>query len=360
MRSTWSGHLAGRREADGDVLDARLALVLQAAGRASWRDIAQFLGTSESTVARRARALIASGVLRITTIADPIRCGVGYPVLIKVSCEPGAIRRVARALAARDDVRFVGLVTGRCDVLAEVITSSSRHLGRLLTEELPAIGGVSSTDSEPVLRQYKGAPEWSRQLVDWPPVSDHAPPDRSTPAEPLQLDATDWQIVRLLQEDGRRTNSEIAEALELSEASVRRRIDAMVGRGCINTMALIDSAFLGYRVEAFTWLTVELSALPAVAARLAERSEVRYLAATSGRTDLVAELIVPSQDDLFHFRVEVLGNIHGIISAETTLVIDALKRSYVAAPPGSEEASRVGGSAVGTSLGAHAQPLKER
>lgn len=359
MRSAGSDYLAGRREADGDLLDSRLALALQAAGRASWRDIAQFLGTSESTVARRARALIASGLVRVTTIVDPIRCGVGYPVLIKVSCEPGAVRRVTRALAARDDVRFVGLVTGRCDVLAEVITSSSRHLGRLLTEELPAIGGVSSTDSEPVLRQYKGAPDWSRQLVDWPLISNHLPPPRSTPAEPLQLDPIDWQIVHLLQEDGRRTNSEIADVLELSEASVRRRIDAMVERGCINTMALIDSTFLGYRVEAFAWLTVELNALPAVATRLAERSEVRYLAATSGRTDLVAELIVPSQDDLFHFRVEVLGNIHGLVSAETTLVIDALKRSYVIAPPGSEEASRIGGSTVGTGLANQALPLKE-
>ena len=82
-----------------DELDRRIAAALQINARASWQQVAHVVGSSESTVTRRAQRMISSREIRVVTIADPIRCGFGYPVLVQLKCEVGASSRVAHALA---------------------------------------------------------------------------------------------------------------------------------------------------------------------------------------------------------------------------------------------------------------------
>src|SRR4051794_32957930 len=115
-------------------LDARIAVALLVNGRGSWRDLARDVGTSESTVARRVKALQDARLIQTTVLADPIRCGLGYPVVLQVACQPGAVGTVAAALAARPDVRAEMIVTGTFDLVVEVVVPSSASLADLLTD----------------------------------------------------------------------------------------------------------------------------------------------------------------------------------------------------------------------------------
>lgn len=62
----------------------------------------------------------------------------------------------------------------------------------------------------------------------------------------MELDDFDRKILRLVQSDNRRTNTEIAQAVHLSEPSVRRRLDRLRKAGVIRAeVALLDRERLG-------------------------------------------------------------------------------------------------------------------
>lgn len=76
------------------------------------------------------------------------------------------------------------------------------------------------------------------------------------------LDRTDVRLVELLEQDGRRTFSEMARTVGMSVAAVKRRVDRLQKDGVIRGFtAEIDHARLGWTVEAF--------------------AEIRYLGRTS-------------------------------------------------------------------------------
>ena len=311
-----------------DDLDRRIAAVLQIDGRSTWRQAARLAGTSESTVARRAQSMFDAGVMRVNGLADPIRCGFGQPVLLQLSCEVGAAAEVARQLAERVDVRFVALVTGTFDIVAEVIVPSRVALARVLLEELPEIKGITRTTTESVLRNFKTSYDWSRDLLGDAGLTDiTVAPTVDGPAP--SLDEVDLLLLHALVDDGRRTYAELGAAVGVSESMARRRVETLVASGCLRFATFVEPHLLGYDVEVFIWMRVELARLEETASALAERREVRYLSATSGFSDLTCEAILGSQDDLYEFSTGVLGVLPGIREVDVGLELATVKRGYV-------------------------------
>ena len=110
-----------------DALDRRIAAALQLNGRATWREVARVLGTSESTVARRGRQLLDSGLVRVTGQPDAARVGLGNPVLVQLNCAAGhdQARRIASSPSAPTCASW-RVVTSTYDVLVELIVPSRR------------------------------------------------------------------------------------------------------------------------------------------------------------------------------------------------------------------------------------------
>jgi Lrp/AsnC family leucine-responsive transcriptional regulator len=75
----------------------------------------------------------------------------------------------------------------------------------------------------------------------------------TTPVD--HVDATDEQILGLLQQNARRTFGDIGRAVGLSAPAVKRRIDRLEESGVIRGYtALVDHAHLGQSIEAFAEL----------------------------------------------------------------------------------------------------------
>ena len=309
-----------------DDLDRRIAAALQVNGRATWRQVARAVGTSESTVARRAQQLIDGGFMRVTAVADPIRCGFGYPVLVQLKCEVGAAGDAGQLLAQRPDVRFVALVTGAFDVVVELIVPSRRRLARILLEELPEIGGITQTTTESVLRNFKTAYDWSRDLLGT--TAAELEPEPAPVADPIVPSGVDLELLQLLVEDGRRSFSQLADALGISESMARRRMDALVAAGCLKFATFVDPHQLGFDVEVLIFMRVDLAQLEETALALAARPEVRYLSATSGFSDLTCEVILRSQDDLYAFSTDTLAELPAVRQVDFALELATLKRGF--------------------------------
>jgi DNA-binding Lrp family transcriptional regulator len=315
-----------------DELDRQIAVALQLNGRATWRQVAKVVGTSESTVARRGRQLLEEGLVRVTGQPDPARTGLGYPVLVQLTCEAGAVKRVARSLAERPDVRFLALVTSTFDIILELIVPSRARLARILVDEFSAIEGITSTTTDAVMRTFKTSYDWSRELLDAQGIDPSFGAElRSRPdaASPTTLDETDLQLIQLLREDGRRTYAELAQAVATSESMVRRRVSALVEQGALAFATLVSPRALGFEIEAFVLLRVNLGELEQIAAELAARREVRYLSATSGFSDLACEVILRSPDDLYDFTTRALGGLAGVQRAVISHELVTVKRAYM-------------------------------
>src|ERR1700749_4291446 len=109
------------------------------------------------------------------------------------------------------------------------------------------------------------------------------------PSPQSKLDETDAAIIALLQEDGRRPYGEIGEAVGLSEAAARQRVNRLRESGLMRIVAVTAPVALGRGVVATVGLRVSGDSR-AAAARLAQVAEVEYVVVTAGAFDVLAEL----------------------------------------------------------------------
>src|SRR5207253_1619752 len=76
------------------------------------------------------------------------------------------------------------------------------------------------------------------------------PPER--PADPVVvLDGINKAIIEQLQQDGRRSYSDLAKVVGLSDAAVRQRVQRLTDAGVIQVVAVTDPLTLGFAREAF-------------------------------------------------------------------------------------------------------------
>jgi Lrp/AsnC family transcriptional regulator for asnA, asnC and gidA len=138
-----------------DALDRQIIRHLQEDGRRAYREIARALKVSEGTIRWRVRKLIDSQALRIVAIADPFRLGYSVLAFALISVEPGAHARVIQALVDFPEVTYVSACAGRYDIYIQVVCRDNDHLFELLTERVPAIGGIKRTETFTEFKMYK-------------------------------------------------------------------------------------------------------------------------------------------------------------------------------------------------------------
>lgn len=319
-----------------DDLDTRIVVALQQDGRASWRSIADSIDTPVTTVARRGQQLLADGIVKITAVPALGAHGDYDNFLVRINCAPGAHAAVAAALVARPDVRFCTIVTGKFDIMAELVVYGGVSRYPDLMSGLHSVDGVERSRSDLILTVYKVTHDWSRQLSGREPAVADAvsPTELAAPEAPEvpHLDAADWAILDRLQQDGRDTFQSIADAVGLNESSVRRRFERMRSAGCVDIVTLARSAALGMGTETLVTVRVAPARLDAVARALAAHRSVRYLAALLDDNSLFCEVITTSAAELHRFFLSTLAQLEGVQGWNASMELVFLKRGGVETP----------------------------
>ena len=125
-------------------------------------------------------------------------------------------------------------------------------------------------------------------------------PKSSILASPM--DALNRAIVDLLAQDGRVAFKEIAERLEVSEGTVRNRVNWMKRSGMLRIVAIADPTAFHYKADAMLGLKVASSSSPKkVAERLARHGEVVYILWVTGRFDLLVEIVTETEEGFLEF-----------------------------------------------------------
>jgi Lrp/AsnC family transcriptional regulator, regulator for asnA, asnC and gidA len=143
-----------------------------------------------------------------------------------------------------------------------------------------------------------------------------------------RVDEIDRDIIRLLQHDGRSSNTEIGRALRLTETTIRKRISRLVGEGLVNIVAVPTPEAVGMTTSAIIGISVQLVDLHAVSDRLVACPEVRYVGLSTGRYDVIVEAFFDDHEHLLEFISTKLGATPGVTSVETSLILKVAKFSY--------------------------------
>jgi Lrp/AsnC family transcriptional regulator for asnA, asnC and gidA len=144
---------------------------------------------------------------------------------------------------------------------------------------------------------------------------------------PVVLDDIDKAIIRELQLDGRTPYAKLGPAVGLSQAAVRQRVQRLIENGVMQVVAVTDPLMLGFKLEALIGVEVD-GDLRAVASKLAEVDNVDYVVVTTGRFDLVVEVVCRDHEELLHLINDVVRAIPGVRATETFTYLHLEKQTY--------------------------------
>jgi Lrp/AsnC family transcriptional regulator for asnA, asnC and gidA len=143
----------------------------------------------------------------------------------------------------------------------------------------------------------------------------------------IAIDEIDKAIIRELQVDGRTAYAKLGPAVGLSQAAVRQRVQRLIESGVMQVVAVTDPLTLGFGLQAMVGVTVD-GDLRRAAAELAKIDEVAYVVVTSGRFDLLVEVVCRDNEQLLALVNDVVRAIPGVRTTETFTYLHLEKQTY--------------------------------
>ncbi len=140
------------------------------------------------------------------------------------------------------------------------------------------------------------------------------------------LDDTDRAIIELLQADGRMPFTKVAAEVGLTEGAIRQRVQRLTDTGVMQIVAVTDPLSLGVRRVAMVGARVSGDA-EATAAALAAMPEVEYLVATTGRFDLMFEVVADDDAHLLRLMSQLRSRAD-IVEAEAFVCLRLFKQTF--------------------------------
>jgi Lrp/AsnC family leucine-responsive transcriptional regulator len=151
----------------------------------------------------------------------------------------------------------------------------------------------------------------------------------------MELDKTDRKILSILQLDGRLTNQEVAERVNLSPSPCLRRVKSLEEAGVIRQyVALLDPDKIGLGLLAYVNVRLEKhseaggsSRPPRVdfAASVANWPEVVACYAMTGEMDYLLRVHVEDMEHFSHFMMETLLKHPAVLDVKSSFALQRIK-----------------------------------
>ncbi len=131
-----------------------------------------------------------------------------------------------------------------------------------------------------------------------------------------ELDATDRRILTVLQKEGRITNAELSERVNLSPSACHRRVQRLEEEGFIGKyVALLDTRKIGKPTTVFVEITLQgqadelLDAFEREVARVPDILECHLMA---GQADYLLKIMAEDTEDFARIHRQYLSRLPGV------------------------------------------------
>lgn len=141
-----------------------------------------------------------------------------------------------------------------------------------------------------------------------------------------ELDDVDKSLIRELQVDGRAAYSRLAPMVGMSEAAVRQRVNRLQDRGVIQIVAVTDPTTLGYEIMAMLGVKIAVD-VGAVAEKISQIESVDYTVITTGRFDVLAEVVCKDAAHMLTVSDEV-RSVGGVSDVEVMTYLRMVQQNY--------------------------------
>ncbi len=141
----------------------------------------------------------------------------------------------------------------------------------------------------------------------------------------MEIDATDRRILTALQRDGRMTNADLSEIVNLSPSACHRRVQRLEQEGLIaGYVALLDARRLGKPTTVFVEITLQgqaddlLDAFETAVARVPDILECHLMAGTA---DYLIKIVAEDTEDFARIHRQYLSRLPGVAKMQSSFAL---------------------------------------
>ncbi|MEY2463555.1 MAG: hypothetical protein QOH64_1693 [Acidimicrobiaceae bacterium] len=316
------GSVAGMRRTHGNIhvldeLDRRLIEILRDDPRLSNRAMAEAVGVTDETVAARLRRMLDTGAMAMTAIVDWAAAGYGARAVARARFDGVPTSDAVKPLFEIDGVHAVSETSGCADAVIYLLGTDVEQLRQLVADHVRPLSGLSDLVVDVVTDTPKHSVGISTlPMQRWSPAS--------LPAPVVALDELDARILEEVAVDGHESNREVARRLQVSDSTVRARLQRMESAGLIRVLAMVDPVTTGdIAGVGIVFLTLDGSS-EVVLDRLVDDPTVAIVERCIGAADITIILNAPTADEL-HARVShELRLMPGVRRVDLAVVVEVL------------------------------------
>ena len=143
-----------------------------------------------------------------------------------------------------------------------------------------------------------------------------------------ELDATDRRLLAILQKQGRITNAELSERVNLSPSACHRRVQQLEASGHISGyVALLDRRLMGRPATVFVEITLEGQAeetLDAFEREVAKVPDLLECHLTAGTADYLLKIVVADTEDFARIHRRFLSRLPGVAKMQSSFALKTI------------------------------------
>jgi len=143
-----------------DEIDRRVIKILQVDGRTPNTEIARQLRVSETTIRKRIAQLVSHDLINIVAVPTPKAVGMNLSAIIGISVTLPRLREISEELKRHQEVRYVGVSTGRYDIIVEAFFFDQQHFLEFISSKLSRMDGITGLETSMILEVVKFSYEW--------------------------------------------------------------------------------------------------------------------------------------------------------------------------------------------------------
>lgn len=143
-----------------DEIDRRVIKILQSDGRTPNTEIARQLRVSETTVRKRIGQLVSQGLINVVAVPTPKAAGMNLSAIIGISVTLPRLRAISEDLRRLQEVRYIGVSTGRYDIIVEAFFFNQEHFLDFISSTLGQMKGITDLETSMILEVVKFSYEW--------------------------------------------------------------------------------------------------------------------------------------------------------------------------------------------------------
>ncbi len=141
----------------------------------------------------------------------------------------------------------------------------------------------------------------------------------------MDIDATDRRLLTALQKNGRITNAELSEQVNLSPSACHRRVQRLEEEGFIASyVALLDARRMGRPTTVFVEITLQGQAdevLDAFEREVAKVPDILECHLMAGTADYLLKILAEDTDDFARIHRQYLSRLPGVAQMHSSFAL---------------------------------------